>query len=82
MDGTLLVVLGGVAAVGLALAILKLGRRLATGLIVVGGLAVVGAVALAMMSQAQATREAARAATVAAAGQAATSAAVSVIAVI
>jgi hypothetical protein len=52
---------------------------MATFLMVLGAMAVVGLVAMALNSQAQATKQAAQAATVAAAGQATTSAAMSII---
>jgi type II secretory pathway pseudopilin PulG len=64
---------------------LRQGKRLAIGLLILGGLAVVGTVALSMLTQASATREtaiaaqqAAQAAQTAAAGQAMTSAATSI----
>ena len=79
------VILGGLGIVVAALLILRLGKRLAVGLLILGGLAIVGTVALSMLAQASATREtaiaaqrAAEAAQTAAAGQAMTSAATSI----
>jgi hypothetical protein len=81
----ILVVLIGVAAAAFGVLFLRLGKRLAVGLLILGGLAVVGVVALSMLTQASATREtaiaaqrAAEAAQTAAAGQAMTSAATSI----
>ncbi|MBN1979432.1 MAG: hypothetical protein JW918_18705 [Anaerolineae bacterium] len=79
------IILGGIGVALLAILMLRLGKRLAIGLLVLGGLAVVGAVALSMLTQAQANREtaiaaqrAAEAAQIAAAGQTMTSAATSI----
>jgi hypothetical protein len=79
------IILGGIGVAVLAVLILRLGKRLAVGLLILGGLAVVGTVALSMLTQAQANREtaiaaqrAAEAAQIAAAGQAMTSAATSI----
>jgi hypothetical protein len=79
-----IVILGGIGVALLAILILRLGKRLAIGLLILGGLAVVGTVALSMLPQASANREtaiaaqqAAQAAQMAAAGQAMTSAATS-----
>ena len=80
MDTSMIVILGGIGVALLAILILRLGKKLALFLLALAALAVVGAVALAMNSQAQATREAARAAEIAAVGQATTSAAMSIIA--
>ncbi|MBN1261576.1 MAG: hypothetical protein JXB35_12940 [Anaerolineae bacterium] len=81
----ILVVLIGVAVAAFGILFLRLGKRLAVGLLILGGLAVVGVVALSMLAQASATREtaiaaqrAAEAAQTAAAGQAMTSAATSI----
>ena len=76
----ILVILIGAAAAALGILVLRLGKKLALFLLALAVLAVVGAVALAMNSQAQATKEVARAAEIAAVGQATTSAAMSIIA--
>jgi hypothetical protein len=80
-----IIILGGIGVALLAILMLRLGKRLAVGLLILGGLAVVGTVALSMLTQASATREtaiaaqqAAQAAQTAAAGQAMTSAATSI----
>ena len=80
-----IVILGGAGVALLAILILRLGKRLAIGLLVLGGLAVIGTVALSMLGQASANREtaiaaqrAAETAQTAAAGQAMTSAATSI----
>jgi len=80
-----MIILGGAGVALLAILMLRLGKRLAIGLLVLGGLAVVGTVALSMLTQASATREtaiaaqqAAQAAQTAAAGQAMTGAATSI----
>ena len=80
-----IVILGGAGVALLAILMLRLGKRLAIGLLILGGLAVVGTVALSMLTQASANREtaiaaqqAAQAAQTAAAGQAMTSAATSI----
>jgi type II secretory pathway pseudopilin PulG len=80
---TIVILVGAVVAL-LAVLMLRLGKRLAIGLLILGGLAVVGTVALSMLAQASANREtaiaaqqAAQAAQTAAAGQAMTSAATS-----
>jgi hypothetical protein len=80
-----IVILAGAGVALLAILMLRLGKRLAVGLLILGGLAVVGTVALSMPAQASANREtaiaaqqAARAAQTAAAGQAMTSAATSI----
>jgi hypothetical protein len=80
-----MIILGGAGVALLAILMLRLGKRLAIGLLVLGGLAVVGTVALSMLAQASANREtaiaaqqAAQAAQTAAAGQAMTSAATSI----
>jgi len=79
------IILGGIGAVILAVLILRLGKRLAIGLLVLAGLAIVGAVVLSMLTQASANREtaiaareAARAARTAAAGQTMMGAAMSI----
>jgi len=81
----ILIVLIGVAVAAFGILFLRLGKRLAVGLLVLGGLAVVGTVALSMLTQASANREtaiaaqqAAQAAQTAAAGQTMTSAATSI----
>jgi hypothetical protein len=80
-----MIILVGAGVTLLAILMLRLGKRLAVGLLILGGLAVVGTVALSMLGQASANREtaiaaqrAAEAAQTAAAGQAMTSAATSV----
>jgi hypothetical protein len=80
-----IVILGGAGVALLAILMLRLGKRLAIGLLILGGLAVVGTVALSMLTQASANREtaiaaqqAAQAAQTAAAGQAMTGAATSI----
>jgi flagellar basal body-associated protein FliL len=80
-----IVILGGIGVALLAILMLRLGKRLAIGLLVLGGLAIVGTVALSMLTQASANRQtaiaaqqAAQAAQTAAAGQAMTSAATSI----
>jgi hypothetical protein len=85
MSTETVIILGGIGVAVLAVLILRLGKRLAIGLLILGGLAVVGTVALSMLTQAQANREtaiaaqqAAQAAQTAAAGQAMTSAATSI----
>jgi hypothetical protein len=85
MSTEIVIVLSGVGVALLAILMLRLGKRLAVGLLILGGLAVVGTVALSMLAQASANREtaiaarqAAQAAQTAAAGQAMTSAAMSV----
>jgi hypothetical protein len=85
MSTETVIILGGIGVALLAILMLRLGKRLAVGLLILGGLAVVGTVALSMLTQAQATREtaiaaqrAAEAAQTAAAGQAMTSAATSI----
>jgi hypothetical protein len=85
MSTETVIILGGIGVAVLAVLILRLGKRLAVGLLILGGLAVVGTVALSMLTQAQANREtaiaaqrAAEAAQIAAAGQAMTSAATSI----
>jgi hypothetical protein len=77
-----IVVLVGAGVALLAILMLRLGKRLAIGLLILGGLAAVVAVALALLAQASANREtaiaaqkAAEAAQIAAAGQSMTSAA-------
>jgi hypothetical protein len=76
MDYRAIVILGGIGAVALLWLLLRFGRQVARAALVVGILAVVVIGALAFLSQASATREAAsatrqvaRAATVAASGQ-------------
>jgi flagellar basal body-associated protein FliL len=85
MSTETVIILGGIGVAVLAVLILRLGKRLAIGLLILGGLAVVGTVALSMLTQASATREtaiaaqrAAEAAQTAAAGQAMTGAATSI----
>ena len=84
-ENEVILVLVGLAAVALAILFLRLGKRLAIGLLILGGMATVITVALAMLGQASANREtaiaaqqAAQAAQVAAAGQTMTSAATSI----
>jgi type II secretory pathway pseudopilin PulG len=84
MSTETIIILGGAGVALLAILMLRLGKRLAVGLLILGGLAVVTAVALSMLTQASANREtaiaarqAAQAAQTAAAGQAMTSAATS-----
>jgi flagellar basal body-associated protein FliL len=79
------IILGGIGVALLAILMLRLGKRLAIGLLILGGLAVIGTVALSMLTQASANRQtaiaaqqAAQAAQTAAAGQAMTSAATSI----
>ena len=79
------IILVGIGVALLAILMLRLGKRLAIGLLILGGLAVIGTAALSMLTQASATREtaiaaqrAAEAAQTAAAGQAMTSAATSI----
>jgi hypothetical protein len=79
-----IVILSGAGVALLAILMLRLGKRLAIGLLILGGLAVVTTVALSMLTQASANRQtaiaaqqAAQAAQTAAAGQAMTSAATS-----
>jgi hypothetical protein len=85
MSTEMMIILGGAGVVALAILILRLGRRLAIGLLILGILVVVGTVALSMLTQASANREtaiaaqeAARAAQMASAGQAMTSAATTI----
>jgi flagellar basal body-associated protein FliL len=85
MSTEMMVILGGASVVALAILILRLGKRLAIGLLILGSLVVVGTVTLSMLAQASANREtaiaaqqAARAAQTASAGQAVTSAATSI----
>jgi hypothetical protein len=85
MSTETVIIVGGIGVALLAILMLRLGKRLAIGLLVLGGLAVVGTVALSMLTQASANREtaiaaqrAAEAAQTAAAGQAMTSAATSI----
>ena len=85
MSTETMIILGGAGVALLAILMLRLGKRLAIGLLVLGGLAMVGTVALSMLTQASANREtaiaaqqAAQAAQTAAAGQAMTSAATSI----
>jgi len=85
MSTETVIILGGIGVAVLAVLILRLGKRLAIGLLILGGLAIVGTVALSMLTQAQANREtaiaaqrAAQAAQTAAAGQAMTGAATSI----
>jgi hypothetical protein len=85
MSTETVIVLSGAGVALLAVLMLRLGKRLAIGLLILGGLAVVTTVALSMLTQASATREAAiaaqqaaQAAQTAAAGQAMTSAATSI----
>jgi flagellar basal body-associated protein FliL len=80
-----MIILGGAGVALLAILMLRLGKRLAIGLLILGGLAVVGTVALSMLGQASATREtaiaaqqAAQAAQTATAGQAMTGTATSI----
>jgi hypothetical protein len=80
-----IVILSGAGVALLAVLMLRLGKRLAVGLLILGSLAVVTTVALSMLAQASANREtaiaaqqAARAAQTAAAGQAMTGAATSI----
>ncbi|MBN1815436.1 MAG: hypothetical protein JXA14_26625 [Anaerolineae bacterium] len=82
----LLVIAGGIGAAVLGMLVLRLGKRLAVGLLVLGVLVVIGALAFALIGQsaanyqtARAATEAAHAAEIASAGQAATSAANSII---
>jgi type II secretory pathway pseudopilin PulG len=84
-ENEVMLILVGAGIVALAVLFLRLGKRLAMGLLILGGLAVVGTVALSMLTQARANREtaiaaqqAAQAAQTAAAGQAMTSAATSI----
>ena len=79
MNTSMIIILGGIGVALLAVLILRLGKKLALFLLVLAALAVVGAVTLAMNSQAQATKEVARAAETAAVGQATTGAAMSII---
>lgn len=86
MSAESIAILAGVAVAALGILILSLGKRLARYLLVLGGLMVVGAVAFALLAQAAANRQVARATTgvaraaeIAAAGQATTSAALSII---
>jgi hypothetical protein len=72
-----IVILSGAGVALLAILMLRLGKRLAIGLLILGGLVVAGTVALSMLGQATATREAAEAAKIAATGQAMTGAAMS-----
>jgi hypothetical protein len=85
MSTETVIILGGIGVALLAILMLRLGKRLAIGLLILGGLAVIGTVALSMLTQASANREtaiaaqqAAQAAQTAAAGQAMTSAATSI----
>jgi hypothetical protein len=85
MNTETIVILGGAGVALLAVLMLRLGKRLAIGMLVLGGLVVVGTVALSMLTQASANRQtaiaaqqAAQAAQTAAAGQAMTSAATSI----
>jgi len=77
MDVTI-IILAGLSVAALGILILRMGKRLALFLLVMGGLAVAMTVAWALTEQARATRQAAEAATVAAAGQATMSAATSI----
>ena len=79
MNTSVIIVLIGAAIAALGILVLRLGKKLAIFLLVLAALAVVGAVTLAMNSQAQATKEVARAAETAAVGQATTGAAMSII---
>jgi type II secretory pathway pseudopilin PulG len=85
MSTETVIILAGAGVALLAILMLRLGKRLAIGLLVLGGLVVVGAVALSILAQASANRQtaiaaqrAAEAAQTAAAGQAMTSAATSI----
>jgi hypothetical protein len=85
MSTETIVILSGAGVALLAILMLRLGKRLAVGLLILGGLAVVGTVALSMLTQASANRQtaiaarqAAQAAQTAAAGQAMTGAATSI----
>jgi type II secretory pathway pseudopilin PulG len=85
MQTETMIILGGIGVALLAILMLRLGKRLAIALLILGGLAAVGTVALSMLTQASANREtaiaaqqAAQAAQTAAAGQAMTSAATSI----
>jgi type II secretory pathway pseudopilin PulG len=85
MSTEIVILLTGAGVALLTILMLRLGKRLAVGLLVLGGLAIVGTVALSMLTQASANREtaiaaqrAAEAAQTAAAGQAMTSAATSI----
>jgi len=74
-----------VALIGLAVALttilsIRFGRQIARGLSIIGGLAAVIAVAYALAEQARASRQAAKAASIAAAGQAVESVAVTLLA--
>jgi hypothetical protein len=80
------VLIGGIGVVILGVLVLRLGKRLTVGLLILGALIVIGALAFALIGQsaanyqtARAATEAARAAEIASAGQAATSAANSII---
>lgn len=73
MSVELWVILSGIGAVVLLWLLLRFGRQIARAVIVVGILAVGVIVALALLAQASASRQAAQAATIAATGQAATS---------
>lgn len=75
-DVNLIIILAGLAAVAFAVLLLRMGRKVALFLLVVGALVVLVAVALSMLAQAQANREtaiaarqAAEAAQIASAGQ-------------
>ena len=74
-----------VALIGLAVALttilsIRFGRQIARGLLIIGGLAAVIAIAYALAEQARASRQAAKAASIAAAGQAVESVAVTLLA--
>jgi hypothetical protein len=86
MDTAVLVILVGVVVAGMGILVLRMGRKVALFLLTSGSLVVVSMVALALLSQAEANRqmakaatEAARAAEIAAAGQAGVSAAQAVV---
>jgi hypothetical protein len=74
MDYRALVVLAGVGIVVLAWLLLRFGRTIAKAALVAAGLALAVIVALAVLNQATASRQAAQAATVAATGQTVSSA--------
>jgi hypothetical protein len=73
------VIVGIIGAIVLGIVLIKLGRQIAVFLLVGGIVAAVVAVALAILNQAEATRQVAQAATVASAGQASASIGVTIL---
>lgn len=75
-----MVVLIGLAVALTGVLLIRIGRQIARGLLIIGGLAAVIAIAYALAEQARASRQAAKAVSIAAAGQAVESVAVTLLA--